>query len=511
MQPDPAFRPPESFNIADYLLDERIREGHGPRPALHTDDSTLTYDDVLALANRYGNLLRERGIAPEQRVAIALPDGADFTAALFGTLKVGAVAVMVNPHQRPDTLRAVFDYIRARIVLVAPAVSDVFREATRGLRGPPLLLVLDDDLRAGIAGAPASLDTAPTHRDDPAVWLFSGGTSGRPKAVIQTHRSYANTTELYGKRALGLTKDDITIAVPRLFFGYALGSNLFFPFSVGGSAVLFAERCTPEAIFDRVERFRPTVLVNVPTMVQQMVVHPDARRRDLSSLRFATSAGEALPAELYRRWKETFGVELLDGLGTAEMWHIFLTNHPGDVRPGTLGRVVDGFEVRLRDEHGRDVPDGETGFLWVRGDSRAIAYWRDMDATRAAFRGEWYVSEDMLSRDADGYHTYRGRGDDMLKVSGKWLAPQEVENCLLQHAAVREAAVVGVVEEDGLMRPHAYVVTADTPGGDGLAADLLEFLGASLESYKVPRSIMFLDALPRTHLGKVDRGQLRRR
>jgi acyl-coenzyme A synthetase/AMP-(fatty) acid ligase len=212
--------------------------------------------------------------------------------------------------------------------------------------------------------------------------------------------------------------------------------------------------------------------------------------------------------ELYHRWKDTFGVELLDGLGTAEMWHIFLTNRPGDVRPGTLGRAVAGFDVRVRDDAGRDVAPGEAGTLWVRGDSRAIAYWQNMDATRRAFRGEWYVSEDMLSRDEDGYFTYRGRADDMLKVAGKWLSPGEVENCMLQHPAVREVAVVGVVEDDGLTRPHAYVVAGDA-AGEGLDAELLTFVAERLESYKAPRSIVFLEALPRTHLGKVDRGRLR--
>jgi acyl-coenzyme A synthetase/AMP-(fatty) acid ligase len=239
-----------------------------------------------------------------------------------------------------------------------------------------------------------------------------------------------------------------------------------------------------------------------------MVESSAAAPRDLSSLRFATSAGEALPVELYQRWTNAFGVDLLDGLGTAEMWHIFITNRPGDIRPGTLGRAVDGFDVRVRDDQGRDLPAGETGLMWVRGHSRATAYWQNMEATRRAFRGEWYVSEDMLSRDEDGYFTYCGRADDMLKVSGKWLSPGEVENCLLQHPAVREVAVVGMLEADGLTRPHAFVVVDPGPR-DGLEAQLADFVTQRLEAYKAPRSIVFMDALPRTHLGKVDRGQLR--
>jgi benzoate-CoA ligase family protein len=506
-----SFRPPERLNIASHFLDNRIREGRGERTALHTDLGTWSYAELQALANRYGNLLRQDGVSPEERVIIALPDGPHFVAALFGVLKIGAVVVMVNPHLKAEAIRGFFHYTRAVAALVDPDAEPTFRDAAAGAEHAPRLLVPGtDDFDQALAAAAPELDTVPTHRDDPAIWLFSGGTSGRPKAVVQSHGSFANTAERYGRRTLGLTDRDITLSVPKLFFGYALGSNIFFPFLVGGAAVLFPDRCTPEVIFHQIARHSPTVLINVPTMVQQMVAHPDAARHDLSSLRLATSAGEALPVELYHRWKQTFGVELLDGLGTAEMWHIFLTNRPGDVRPGTLGRPVEGFDVRIRDDLGRDLPPGEAGFLWVRGDSRALGYWQDMDATRRAFRGEWYVSEDMLTRDEEGYFTYRGRGDDMLKVSGKWLSPQEVENCLLQHPAVAEAVVVGVVEEDGLTRPHAFVVATEG-ARDGLDADIIAFVRDRLESYKGPRSITFLDELPRTHLGKVDRGRLRRR
>jgi acyl-coenzyme A synthetase/AMP-(fatty) acid ligase len=284
---------------------------------------------------------------------------------------------------------------------------------------------------------------------------------------------------------------------------------LFFPFSVGASAVLFPERSTPDAIFDQIRRHRPTVLINVPTMVQQMVAYAQANPQDLSCLRLATSAGEALPPELYDRWSRAFGVELLDGLGTAEMWHIFLSNRPGDITPGTLGRAVPGFEVKLCDDDGREVPDGETGALWVKGDSRAIGYWQRMDETMRAFRGEWYVSGDMLRKNADGTFVYCGRSDDMLKVSGKWLAPGELENCLLQHPGVKEAAVVGVKTPDGLVKPVAFVV-ARGAGGPELASELQQFAKTRLEPYKYPREVVFLDALPRTHLGKVDRGALAR-
>ena len=504
------FQPPERFNIADYFLDARVREGHGRATALVTDQGALTYAEVQGRANRFGRLLLDAGVQPEQRVLLALPDGPDFVAALFGTLKIGAVVVMVNPQLAADAIAYFYAYTRARLAVTGRETAGPFQAAARGA---PLLkdvLVVDDPaVAASLAALPEALDVFPSHRDDAAIWLFSGGTTGQPKAVVQTHTSFANTTEGYAKGALGYRASDVTLSVPKLFFGYATGANLLFPFSVGAAAVLFPERCTADVLFEKIARFRPTILVNVPTMVNQMVSHPDAGKQDLHSLRFATSAGEALPVELYDRWKRVFGVELLDGLGTAEMWHIFITNRIGAVRPGTLGQVVDGFEVRVCDEEGRVLPDGEVGLLWVRGNSRAIAYWQQLEKTRVAFRGEWYVSGDLISRDPDGYISYHGRADDMLKVTGKWLSPQEVEGCLLRHPAVREAAVVGVIGAGGLTKPHAFVVVKDRPS-DGLGEELRTFVAGQMDGYKVPRAIVFLDALPRTHLGKVDRGKLRK-
>ncbi len=500
---------PERLNIADWLLDARVREGRGDRPALLTDQGTLTYREVQALANRFGHLLASAGVEPEQRVIIALPDGPEFVAALFGTLKVGAVVVMVNPQLAVEAIEYFYTYTRASVALVHRHTAPPF-QAARGATDEHLkqiIVVGEASTTRALEGAPPVLDTFPSHRDDAAIWLFSGGTTGKPKAVVQSHGSFANTTICYGQRVLGLTERDITLAVPKLFFGYATGSNLFFPFSVGAASALFPEKSTAETLFQKIKKFRPTVLVNVPTMVNQMVSHPDATQQNLSSLRLATSAGEALPVELYDRWKQTFGVELLDGLGTAEMWHIFISNRLGAVKPGTLGTVVPGFDVRVRDDLDHDLPDGEVGMLWVRGDSRAIGYWQQMDKTKAAFRGEWYVSGDLIRRDAEGYFTYCGRADELLKVGGKWLAPQEVEGCLLQHPLVKEVAVVGVEDAAGLTKPHAFVVA--TEQREGLAEELQAFARERLEPYKAPRAVRFLDVLPRTHLGKVDRGKLR--
>ena len=502
---------PERLNIADRFLDARVREGQGGRVAVRTDAGTLTFDALLALSNRFANVLTEAGVEPEQRVLIALPDGLEFVAALFGVLKIGSVAVMVNPGLPAEDIRHLLAYSRAKLIVTHRECAVSFRAAAEDSKLSRGLWVVDDpESKRRLEAASPGHEPFPAHADDPAIWLFSGGTTGRPKAVVQTHRSFAYTTECYGKGVLRYTPEDITLAVPKLYFGYATGSNLFFPFAAGASTALFPEPATPESIFERIRKYRPTILINVPTMIQKMVTHPDAKRQDLSSLRLATSAGEALPAELYQRWIDTFGVELLDGLGTAEMWHIFLSNRPGAVKPGTIGTVVPGFEVRVCDDEGRELGPEETGWLWVRGGARATGYWQHAEKSAQVFRGEWYVSGDLVSKDVDGYFTYCGRGDELLKVSGKWLAPQEVEGCLLQHPAVEEAAVVGVKDSTGLVKPHAYVVPRNGFDRERLADELKAFVRDRLAPFKHPREMIFVDALPRTHLGKVDRGKLRR-
>ena len=508
-EPSTRFEPPEFLNLADFFLDDRVREGRGDRIALRTDAGDHTYADVRRRANRWANRLRESGVRREERVILALPDGPEYVGALFGILKLGAVVIMANPGMPPADVDALLAYTGASWIVGdhdhAPHFMDA-RPNPHEVKGAPFSGGRDaDDELARHSDEFASVRT---HRDDPAIWLFSGGTTGRPKAVVQTHRAFAYTTECYGRGVMGYREDDVTLAVPKLYFGYATGANLFFPFRAGGSSVLFSDPATPEAIFDRVRRFRPTILVNVPTMIQRMVVHPDARAQDFSSLRACTSAGEALPEELDRRWRETFGVDLLDGLGTAEMWHIFVSNRPGEARPGTVGQVVPGFEVKVCDDEGRELKRGETGWLHVKGGARAIGYWRDLEKSERAFRGEWYVSGDLIRMDEDGFVTYQGRGDELLKVSGKWLAPAEVEGCLLQHPAVAECAVVGMPDAAGLVKPVAFVVARERR--DGLDEELRAFVRERLAAYKHPREVRFLDGLPRTHLGKVDRGSLRR-
>ncbi len=509
------FSPPERFNIAQYFLDDQVEGDFADKAAVIQGERSWTYREIQALSHQFGNMLRELGVTQEQRVMIALPDIPEFPAALFGILKIGGVMVMVNSQLKPDDILYFYNYTRAKVVIVHADHLPAFEQAAAEAPHLEHILVVGESdsehpsFDDNLGRLSTELDEARTHRDDPAIWLFSGGTTGKPKAVVQSHTAFVNTTELYAKGVLGFCSDDITLSVPKLYFGYATGTNLLFPFSVGATVALFPERCTADALFEQIRLHRPTILINVPTMINHMVSHPEAGAQDLSCLRLATSAGEALPVALHERWTETFGeIDLLDGLGTAEMWHIFVSNGPGDVKPGTLGRVVPGFEIRLCDDDGQPVPDGEIGKMRVRGDSRAQQYWQQGARSLEAFHGEWYHSGDMMSRDADGYYTYCGRGDDMLKIGGKWLTPKEVENCLLQHETVTECAVVGVTDKSGLTKPVAYVIA---PGPtEGLDEVLQQWVRDALEPYKYPRQVIFVDDLPRTHLGKVDRGKLRR-
>jgi benzoate-CoA ligase family protein len=490
---------PDTLNAYEFFLGDRIRDGQGDRTALRLDDGSLTYSEVEALANGHAAALADAGVGKGDRVLVVMPDTPGFAAAIFATLRIGAVFVMLNPGLTPSAMGAIVDRSRAAAAVVAPAHRESFEGSL--LEWKPT--VVDPVDIAPVAGRPETVSTTP---DDPAMWLFSGGTTGLPKAVPQTHKSLVNTTRLYGQGSLGLGPDDITMAIPKLYFGYATGSNLLFPFSVGASSILFEEHPTPQALFDRIEKHHPTVLINVPSAINQMLSAPDAAQHDLSSLRVTTSAGEALPETLYHRWVDTFGVELLDGLGTAEMWHIFVTNTVGHVKPGTLGKVVPGFEIKVCDDDGGEVPRGEVGRLWVRGDSLGLGYVEDPEQTAEAFRGEWFAGGDLVSMDADGYVTHRGRADDAIKVKGKWFRPQEVESTLLDHPAVAECAVVAVEDEAGLSRPVAFVVSA----GEITEQALIDWVLEHLEPYKHPRRVYLVEELPKTHLGKVDRAALKR-
>jgi benzoate-CoA ligase len=357
---------------------------------------------------------------------------------------------------------------------------------------------------------PDELTPADTSKDDIAIWLFTSGSTGHPKGAVHFHHDLPYNTEVFAKRTVGVNENDLTVGVPKLFFGYATGTNLLFPFAVGAATALFSERSTPEQMFAMIEKYRPTILTTVPTMINAMLNLEGASEKDLSCLRFCYSAGEALPAELYTRWKETFGVEILDGIGSAEMFHIYITNRLGDVKLGSLGRVVEGYEAKIVDADGNEVPTGEMGTLKIKGDSAALCYWGAHEKSKETFAGDWCTTGDQFHKDEDGYFWYHGRTDDMLKVGGIFVAPSEIENCLLQHESVLECAVVGYDDGDGLIKPKAFIVLRESFVGDEvLVKTLQDFVKAHLAHYKYPRFVEFIGVMPKNDRGKIDRKALK--
>ncbi|HWP44600.1 MAG TPA: benzoate-CoA ligase family protein, partial [Blastocatellia bacterium] len=407
---------PERFNMATYFLDDRIKEGRGDKVAVYYEDRKYTYGEVQAMSNRVGNALLSLGVEIEDRVLIVLPDSIEFVATWFAAAKIGAVITMVNTLLPTSDYEYYLDYTRAKVAVVHSSVMDRFAPAASRSRYLKHTLAVGDAVSGCLIGmeghssvvsydevtsaASDKLETAPTTRDDLAIWLFTSGSTGHPKAAVHLQHDLPYNTECYAKRVLGINESDITLSVPKLFFGYATGTNLLFPFAVGGATALFSERSTAETMFEMIEKFRPTILTSVPTMINAMLQVEGARDRyDLSCLRFCLSAGEALPPELYKRWVDTFGVEILDGIGSAEMFHIYITNYPGDVVPGSLGRIVPGYEARIVDPEGREVAPGEMGTLRIKGDSAALCYWNAHEKSKQTFAGDWCTTGDQFRRD----------------------------------------------------------------------------------------------------------------
>lgn len=531
---------PEQFNLADYYLFDRLGEGLGDKVAIRYGDRAWTYAAVAARTQAVQRWLDGAGVRREERVYLVLPDTPPFAWAFFATLAHGAVVAMGNPAAPPDDLEYVVEYARAAVVVTTPAVAEAIAPALRGSEHVRAVLLVPDTatgddpeaevaVPAALAGAPfyvrALADIAAgaeigertpprTRRDDVAIWLFTSGSTGRPKAAVHTHRDFAFNTEVYAKRTVGYRRDDVTVSVPRLFFGYSTGTNLMFPFAVGATTGLFSERPTPEALARAIAMYRPTVVTNVPTMMGKLLEHDATERIDMACVRFHLSAGEALPPSLLARFTDRFGCDVYDGIGSAEMFHIYCSNRPGDIKPGSLGRVVEGYEIRIlpRDAEGpgaAEVPEGELGVMWVKGDSVALGYFQDRDKSWETFHGHWCRTGDLFRRDADGYLWFSGRADDLFKASGIWVAPIEVEECLMQHAAVALAAVVPA-DDGGLVKPKAFVVLrGGFEGTAELAEQLKEHVRSSLSPHKYPRWVEFRADLPKNDRGKVDRKALK--
>jgi benzoate-CoA ligase family protein len=505
---------PETLNLAAWFLDRNLEEGRGDRIALYAD-RPVSYAELARLANRVGNVLLDLGVRPEDRVLLALSDGVEFVATWFGALKVGGVVAEVYTFLRAKDYAYYLEYARPRVVVVDATTIGAIREAVDGLRFPPRLLVVGGSteqdgevaFETATAAAPDELAPFPTSRDAVALWKFTTGSTGAPKAVCHLAHDPVVSFDNFALDVVGYDAGDIVLPVPKLFFGYARDATCLFTFGVGAAGVIFPDRSTPDRLFELIEQHRPTILVQVPTMMSAMLEQPGAAERDLSSLRLCLSSGEALPEELHRRWLETYGVEVLEGVGSSELYHIYISNRPGRVRPGSAGELVPGYEADLLDAAGAPVRDGEPGELWVAGESAGALYWNDHERSKRTFHGDRVRTGDLFVRDPEGYFWYRGRADDLLKVGGIWVAPLEIESCLLRHPAVAECAVAGY-EEGGLMLPCAWVVSR-IDSGDELGQELQEFVRRELSPHKYPRAVRFVDELPKTASGKVDRKALR--
>ncbi len=511
--------PPEVFNFAQHLLS--VNEGRPTQAAFVDDRGTLTYGALADRVRRAAAGLRAIGVKREERVLLVMHDTAEFPVAFLGAIYAGVVAVAVNTLLTADDYAYMLEHTRAQAVFVSGAVLPTLsaaltksdHEVTKVIVAHPIapLHPAEVELEAFLDQAPLAR-AAGTRRDDPAFWLYSSGSTGRPKGTVHSHGNPYWTAELYGKAVLGLRADDVCFSAAKLFFAYGLGNALTFPLSVGATTLLMAERPTPDATFLRLRGavgVQPTVFFGAPTGFAGMLASPALPAREEVALRLVSSAGEALPAEIGARFHRHFGVHIVDGIGSTEMLHIFLSNRPDDVRYGTTGFPVAGYEIELRDERGGPVPDGEPGDLYIHGPSAALMYWGNQQKTRDTFQGKWTKSGDKYVRHADGTYVYSGRSDDMLKVSGMYVSPFEVEATLVQHEAVLEAAVIGVTDAEGLTKTKAFVVLKK--GGVASEADLKAFVKDRLAPYKYPRQIAFVDELPKTATGKIQRFVLRQR
>ncbi|MDH5245370.1 MAG: benzoate-CoA ligase family protein [Betaproteobacteria bacterium] len=511
---------PRDYNAAHDLIERNLVAGRADKIAYIDDAGTYTYGELAERVNRCANALTALGLAPEQRVLLCHLDGIDFPAAFLGAIKAGIVPIAAN------TLLTTHDYdymlrdSRARALIVSAALLPAFAPLLG--RQPHLAHVIvsgagdeaasapHHSLAGLTAAAPTSFTPAETTCDDACFWLYSSGSTGAPKGTVHLHSSLIQTAELYAKPILGIREDDVVFSAAKLFFAYGLGNGLTFPLSVGATTVLMAERPTPAAVFARLRRHQPTIFYGVPTLYAALLASPDLPKQGELRMRRCTSAGEALPADIGRRWTERFGVEILDGLGSTEMLHIFLSNRPGKVRYGTSGMPVPGYDLKIVGDDGHPLPAGQVGELQINGPTAAMAYWNNREKTRNTFQGLWTRSGDKYSIDPDGYYVYSGRSDDMLKVGGIYVSPIEVESALITHPAVLEAAVIGRADEEELVKPMAYVVLkAGQQESGALAEELRQHVKTQLAPYKYPRWIEFIGELPKTATGKIQRFKLR--
>ncbi|MCB1622503.1 MAG: benzoate-CoA ligase family protein [Thiothrix sp.] len=513
--------PGDPFNFARHLIERNA--GRSEKTAFIDDYGSLSYGELAERIRRVAAGLRHLGLRREERVLLLMQDCADWPVSFLGAMYAGVVPVAVNTLLTADDYAYMLEHSRSQAVLVSGSLLPTLNAAmTRSDHEVQKVVVSHPEaplhpsemaFESFLELRPPARHPAPTCGDDPGFWLYSSGSTGRPKGTVHTHANPYWTAELYGTRLLGVREDDTCFSAAKLFFAYGLGNGLSFPLSVGATVVLLGGRPTPEAVFQRWVEHKPTIFFGAPTGYAGMLASPDLPPREQVALRLASSAGEALPAELGQRFTEKYGVEIIDGIGSTEMLHIFLSNVPGKVRYGTTGWPVPGYEVELRGDDGNPVPDGEPGDLYIKGPSAATMYWNNRTKTRDTFQGGWTKSGDKYVRNTDGTYTYSGRSDDMLKVSGIYVSPFEVEATLIQHPAVLEAAVIGKQDADGLVKTKAFIVLkeVDKADPDALREELKTFVKERLAPYKYPRFMEFVDELPKTATGKIQRFRLRQR
>ncbi len=508
------FRPPALYNAAADLMERNVRGGRGGLTAVIDDCGRYTYLELAERVHRCANALRGLGIEAEQRIALCLTDTIDFPACFLGAIEAGIVPIPLNTLLTAADYAFILADARPRAAIVQGSRMPEFTEAARlaDWRGRIVAAGDGGDLSNLLGKAAPTADVAPTRAGDTCFWLYSSGSTGDPKGVVHRHASLMQSAELFAQRVLGLTEADLVFSAAKLFFAYGLGNALTFPMSVGAASILFAGRPVPDQVNAILRERRPTIFCGVPTLFNSLLASGGLPRLGEHALRVCTSAGEALPEHVGRAWREHTGVDIVDGIGSTEMLHIFVSNRPGEVRYGVTGRAVPGYRVRLVDEQGADVPAGEVGEMHVSGPTAATGYWNNAEKTRATFLGEWVRTGDKFRQTADGDFVYCGRRDEMLKVSGIWVSPMEVEAALTSHASVFEAAVVGARDESGLVKPMAFVVLKPGENGSAQLTEALQtFVKTRLAPYKYPRWIEFVDALPKTATGKIQRFLLQKR